>query len=93
MYWQNRLKGTSVTALKAAGRLIIFAVVHFGPAGISGWVVKSLAHSPLKYLLRLLLASVLRSAMSGALAGVTRERREQSDKRPHGAGKPHLGRH
>lgn len=51
--------------LKIAGRLVLFVALRYGPAGVAGWVVKSVARRPLKMLLALaiepLLASLLRN--------------------------------
>ncbi|RKQ38834.1 phage shock protein PspD [Enterobacter sp. R1(2018)] len=51
-------------ALKIAGKLALLVALRYGPAGVAGWAVKSVARRPLKMLLGLavepLLARVLR---------------------------------
>jgi phage shock protein D len=50
--------------LKIVGKLVLLTALRYGPAGVAGWAVKSVARRPLKMLLALtlepLLARVLR---------------------------------
>jgi phage shock protein D len=50
--------------LKIVGKLVLLAALRYGPAGVAGWAIKSVARRPLKMLLALtlepLLARVLR---------------------------------
>ncbi|WP_435945171.1 phage shock protein PspD [Dryocola sp. BD586] len=50
--------------LKIAGKLALLVALRYGPAGVAGWAVKSVARRPLKMLLGLavepLLARLLR---------------------------------
>jgi phage shock protein D len=45
--------------LKIAGRLVLFTALRYGPAGVAGWAVKSVARRPLKMLLMLVLEPML----------------------------------
>nr|QTX15092.1 Phage shock protein D [Klebsiella pneumoniae] len=40
-------KGLS-RALKIAGKLVLLTALRYGPAGVAGWAVKSVARRPLK---------------------------------------------
>uniref|UniRef100_UPI0010346951 phage shock protein PspD n=1 Tax=Klebsiella quasipneumoniae TaxID=1463165 RepID=UPI0010346951 len=37
--------------LKIAGKLVVLTALRYGPAGVAGWAVKSVARRPLKMLL------------------------------------------
>ena len=45
-----------------AGRLALLSALRYGPAGVAGWAVKSVARRPLKMLLALVLEPVLSRA-------------------------------
>ncbi|WP_423060394.1 phage shock protein PspD [Citrobacter portucalensis] len=47
---------------KIAGRLVLLTALRYGPAGVAGWAVKSVARRPLKMLLALVLEPVLSRA-------------------------------
>ena len=47
---------------KIAGKLVLLTALRYGPAGVAGWAVKSVARRPLKMLLALVLAPVLSRA-------------------------------
>ncbi|MBJ9224969.1 phage shock protein PspD [Citrobacter braakii] len=47
---------------KIAGKLVLLTALRYGPAGVAGWAVKSVARRPLKMLLALLLEPVLSRA-------------------------------
>lgn len=47
---------------KIAGKLVLLTALHYGPAGVAGWAVKSVARRPLKMLLALVLEPVLSRA-------------------------------
>ncbi|WP_213785994.1 phage shock protein PspD [Citrobacter portucalensis] len=44
---------------KIAGKLVLLTALRYGPAGVAGWAVKSVARRPLKMLLALVLEPVL----------------------------------
>lgn len=46
--------------LKLAGKLIIFGALRYGPAGVAGWAVKSVARRPVKMLLAFALEPLLK---------------------------------
>lgn len=46
--------------VKIASKLVLLTVLRYGPAGVAGWAVKSVARRPLKMLLTLVLEPVLR---------------------------------
>ena len=45
-----------------AGKLVLLTALRYGPAGVAGWAVKSVARRPLKMLLALVLEPVLSRA-------------------------------
>lgn len=47
---------------KIAGKLVLLTALRYGPAGVTGWAVKSVARRPLKMLLALVLEPVLSRA-------------------------------
>ncbi len=58
MKWQQA--GQKVKpGLKIAGRLVLLTALRYGPAGVAGWAVKSVARRPLKMLLAVALEPLL----------------------------------
>ncbi|NBC97819.1 phage shock protein PspD [Atlantibacter hermannii] len=60
---QTRWQQASVKArpgLKLAGKLIILGALRYGPAGVAGWAVKSVARRPVKMLLAFALEPLLK---------------------------------
>lgn len=45
--------------LKIAGKLVLLTALRYGPAGVAGWAIKSVARRPLKMLLAVALEPVL----------------------------------
>lgn len=61
MKWQQA--GEKVKpGLKIAGKLVLLTALRYGPAGVAGWAVKSVARRPLKMLLMLVLEPILSRA-------------------------------
>ncbi|POT55161.1 phage shock protein D [Citrobacter amalonaticus] len=59
--WQRA--GQKMTpGVKIAGKLVLLAALRYGPAGVAGWAVKSVARRPLKMLLALALEPFLSRA-------------------------------
>jgi phage shock protein D len=48
--------------IKIAGKLVLLTALLYGPAGVAGWAVKSVARRPLKMLLALVLEPLLSRA-------------------------------
>lgn len=62
MKWQQA--GQKVKpGLKIAGKLVLLTALRYGPAGVAGWAVKSVARRPLKMLLMLVLEPILSRAV------------------------------
>ncbi|MFU9136161.1 phage shock protein PspD [Erwinia tasmaniensis] len=55
-------------ALKQAGKFMLLGAMSYGPAGLAGWAVKSVARRPLKILLAWALEPLLRRMMRHATA-------------------------
>ena len=61
MKWQQA--GQKVKpGLKIAGKVVLLTALRYGPAGVAGWAVKSVARRPLKMLLMLVLEPMLSRA-------------------------------
>jgi phage shock protein D len=45
--------------LQIAGKLVLLTALRYGPAGVAGWAIKSVARRPLKMLLTMALEPVL----------------------------------
>ncbi|MFP2504887.1 phage shock protein PspD [Buttiauxella gaviniae] len=45
--------------MKIVGKLVLLTALRYGPAGVAGWAVKSVARRPLKMLLALILEPLL----------------------------------
>lgn len=45
--------------LKIAGRLVLLTALRYGPAGVAGWAIKSVARRPVKMLLAVALEPLL----------------------------------
>ncbi|MGK3141888.1 phage shock protein PspD [Pantoea sp. C2G6] len=64
--------------LKSAARFIIINAVTYGPAGVTGWAVKSVARRPLRLLLTLALEPMLKRVMNRAASRFIREKDEKT---------------
>ena len=45
--------------LKIAGKLVLLTALRYGPAGVAGWAIKSVARRPVKMLLAVALEPLL----------------------------------
>ncbi len=66
--WQQSVKSNAAPALKRAGKFVLINALTYGPGGVAGWAVKSVAHRPLKLFLAWALEPILRRALRGATA-------------------------
>ncbi|HBN6064645.1 phage shock protein PspD [Enterobacter cloacae] len=56
--WQ--LAGQKVKpGLKIAGKLVLLTALRYGPAGVAGWAIKSVARKPVRLLLAVALEPLL----------------------------------
>ncbi|EMH4161262.1 phage shock protein PspD [Pluralibacter gergoviae] len=56
--------------LKLAGRLALLTALRYGPAGVAGWAIKSVARRPLKMLLAVALEPLLAKLATKLARGV-----------------------
>lgn len=56
--------------LKLAGRLALLTALRYGPAGVAGWAIKSVARRPLKMLLAVALEPLLAKLANRLARGV-----------------------
>ncbi len=47
------------SGLKIAGKLVLMTALRYGPAGVAGWAIKSVARKPVRTLLAVALEPVL----------------------------------
>ncbi|WP_158781563.1 phage shock protein PspD [Pantoea sp. BAV 3049] len=66
--WQSSVRRNAAPALKRAGKFVLISALTYGPAGLTGLAVKSVARRPLKILLAWALEPLIRRAMRGATA-------------------------
>lgn len=57
--WQQTSKRRLTPALKSVGKFVLINAVTFGPAGLTGWAVKSVSKKPVKLFLGMVLEPVL----------------------------------
>lgn len=65
---KSTLRNQAAPALIKAGKFILISAITYGPAGLSGWAVKSVARKPLKILLAWALEPLIRRVMRGAVS-------------------------
>lgn len=46
--------------LKIAGKLVLLTALRYGPAGVAGWAIKSVARKPVRMLLAMALEPMLK---------------------------------
>lgn len=56
--WQ-RAGQKAKPGLKIVGKLILLTALRYGPAGVAGWAIKSVARRPLKMVLAIALEPLL----------------------------------
>lgn len=66
--WQSALQRNAAPTLKKAGKFVLLGVLSYGPAGLTGWAVKSVARRPLKIVLAWALEPLIRRVLRGATA-------------------------
>jgi len=66
--WQSALHPNAVPTLKKAGKFVLLSALSYGPAGLTGWAVKSVARRPLKIILAWALEPLIRRVLRGATA-------------------------
>ncbi|ORM57707.1 phage shock protein D [Pantoea rodasii] len=74
------LRRRATPALKSAGKFIIISAVTYGPGGLAGWAVKSVARRPLRLLLAAALEPLLSKAFKRLSARFVRENDEKTAK-------------
>lgn len=65
---KSTLRNRAAPALKKAAKFILISAITYGPGGLSGWAVKSVARKPLKILLAWALEPLIRRVMRGAMS-------------------------
>ncbi|RWR03690.1 hypothetical protein ED28_01500 [[Pantoea] beijingensis] len=70
--WQQRFRQHAAPALKSVGKFMLINAISYGPAGITGWAVKSVARRPLKIALAVVLEPLLKRATAKIVRAVAR---------------------
>lgn len=60
-HWQQARQHVK-PGLKMAGKLVLLTALRYGPAGVAGWAVKSVARRPARLLLAFALEPLLKRA-------------------------------
>jgi len=55
-------------SLKFAGKLVLLTALRYGPAGVAGWAIKSVARKPVRMLLAVALEPMLKK-LANRLSG------------------------
>ena len=63
--WQSDFRRNAVPAFRAAGKFVLIGALNYGPGGLAGWAVKSVARKPLKIVLAWALEPLIRRALRG----------------------------
>ncbi|EXU76863.1 MULTISPECIES: phage shock protein PspD [Erwinia] len=61
--WQSAVQRHATPALKKAGKFVLLGALAYGPAGLTGMLVKSVARRPLKIALAWAMEPLIRRAM------------------------------
>lgn len=69
----NRTKQRMKPALKSAGKFVLLHAVTYGPAGVAGWAVKSVARKPLRLILGFVLEPILAKVMNKLTAKILKQ--------------------
>lgn len=56
---QRSTPARTTPVIKVVGKLVLLAALRYGPAGVAGWAIKSVARRPAKMLLALALKPAL----------------------------------
>ena len=65
-HWQQA--GQKVKpGLKIAGKLVLLTALRFGPAGVAGWAIKSVARKPIRMVLAVALERCCKRWQNGFL--------------------------
>lgn len=56
---QRSATARATPVLKVVGKLVLLTALRYGPAGVAGWAIKSVARRPAKMLLALTLKPAL----------------------------------
>lgn len=71
--WQQAVQKARPAA-QIVGKLVLMAGLHYGPAGLAGWAVKSVTRRPLKMLLAFALEPLISRVASRWVARLRKVR-------------------
>ncbi|CAI1566867.1 peripheral inner membrane phage-shock protein [Serratia fonticola] len=66
--------------LKTLSKIIIIALMSYGPAGATAWLLKTVSRKPLRYVLALLLEPLFRKGLNKAFGRYAKENNETTAK-------------
>lgn len=66
--------------LKTLSKIIIIALMSYGPAGATAWLLKTVSRKPLRYVLALLLEPLFRKGLNKAFGRYAKEKNETTAK-------------
>lgn len=67
-FMQSDFGRRATPVLKKAGKFVLLSALTYGPGGVAGWAVKSVARRPLKLALAWALEPLIRRVLRGATA-------------------------
>lgn len=74
------LKSGASALLKTVSKVIIIALMSYGPAGATTWLLKTVSRKPLRFVLALLLEPLFRKGLNKAFGGFAKENNETTAK-------------
>ncbi|MGL5387914.1 MAG: phage shock protein PspD [Serratia sp. (in: enterobacteria)] len=66
--------------LKTLSKVIIIALMSYGPAGATAWLLKTVSRKPLRYVLALLLEPLFRKGLNKVFGRYAKEKNETTAK-------------
>ncbi|TQI80656.1 phage shock protein D [Serratia fonticola] len=74
------LKSGTSALLKTVPKVIIIALMSYGPAGATAWLLKTVSRKPLRFVLALLLEPLFRKGLNKAFGRFAKENNETTAK-------------
>ncbi|MEE4482059.1 phage shock protein PspD [Serratia ficaria] len=66
--------------LKTLSKVIIIALLNYGPAGAAGWLLKAVGRKPIRFVLALVLEPLFRKGLNKVFGRYAKEKNETTAK-------------
>ncbi|PTA80188.1 phage shock protein PspD [Serratia sp. Nf2] len=73
-------KRGAAAMLKTLAKVIIIALLNYGPAGAAGWLLKTIGRKPVRFVLALVLEPLFRKGLNKAFGRYVKESNETTAK-------------